>query len=409
MSFLSDLFEGQFSNLGKDLVDAPSSFVNHPTEILETGAAALGLAAPFVLPEIGAGLGIGGSIDAAAGGGLAADLGIGDIGAAAAADSAGLAGADVAGSTAADFGFLGGAGDIGASAALGGGADVLSAGGDSALGFSGDTALSGSDSGLSTFLADPSGAGAGGDTGATQFGAADPLASPAASSGAGAAPAAAGPTATPAGFANTDAELAGATTGTAPAATAVTPTAATGGGGVTGALGSALSSPWTKLALGAAPLALALGMGQQQLPSSAQALQGQATALQQQGLTDLSQARAGVLNAGQTAVIGQVKTDLTNQWRQTLFNQGVQDPTKDARWPPIEAAIDSQVTQQTAQLIQQNITNALAETGQASAALTSIANMQFQADQNFTNSLINATKSLGLAAGSGQTITLKAA
>jgi hypothetical protein len=399
MSFLTDLFSGNFGNLGEDITNAPHSLVTHPDELIETGAAVAGIAAPFLLPEIGAGLGIGGSIDAAAGGGLAADLGIGDIGAAAAADSAGLAGADVAGSTAADFGFLGG-----------GGADVLAAGGDTALGFSGDTALSGGDSGLSTFLADPSGAGAGGDTAASQFGAADPLASPAASSsGAGAAPAAAGPSATPAGFANTDAELAGATTGTAPAATAAAPAAATGGGGITGALGSTLSSPWTKLALGAAPLALALGMGQQQLPSSAQALQGQATALQQQGLTDLSQARAGVLNAGQTAVIGQVRTDLTNQWRQTLFNQGVQDPSKDARWPQIEAAIDSQVTQQTAQLIQQNITNALAETGQASAALTSIANMQFQADQNFTNSLINATKSLGLAAGSGQTITLKAA
>jgi len=382
-------FEGNFGNLGTDLSHAPSSFLAHPQEQLEVGLGAAALAAPFILPEIGAGLGIGGSIDAAAGGGLAADLGIGDIGAAASAD--------VLGSTAADFGFLGG-----------GGADVLAAGGESALGFGADTALTG-DTGLSSFLADPS-LGADGGIGADVTGdpAVSQFASPAASSGAGEAPAAAGPSATPAGFANTDAELAGATTGTAPAATAA-PAAATGGGGVTGALGSALSSPWTKLALGAAPLALALGMGQQQLPTSAQQLQGQATALSQQGQVDLASARAGNLNAGQTAVIGSVKQDLTNQWRQTLFNQGVQDPSKDARWPQIEAAIDAEVTKQTAQLIQQNITNALAETGQASAALTSIANMQFQADQNFTNSLINATKSLGFAAGSGQTITLKAA
>jgi len=394
MSFLTDLFEGNFGNLGTDLSNAPSSFLAHPQEQLEVGLGAAAIAAPFLLPEIGAGLGIGGTIDAAAGGGLAADLGIGDIGAAASAD--------VLGSTAADFGFLGG-----------GGADVLAAGGESALGFGADTALTG-DTGLSSFLADPSlGAdGAAFNTTGPGIGAdvtGDPAVSQFASPGAGEAPAAAGPSATPAGFASTDAELAGATTGTAPAATAAAPAAATGGGGITGALSSTLSSPWTKLALGAAPLALALGMGQQQLPTSAQQLQGQATALSQQGQADLASARAGNLNAGQTAVIGQVRTDLTNQWRQTLFNQGVQDPTKDARWPQIEAAIDSQVTQQTAQLIQQNITNALAETGQASAALTSIANMQFQADQNFTNSLINATKSLGLAAGGGQTITLKAA
>jgi hypothetical protein len=394
MSFLSDLLEGNFGNLGTDLSHAPSSFAAHPQEQLEVGLGAAALAAPFLLPEIGAGLGIGGSIDAAAGGGLAADLGIGDIGAAASAD--------VLGSTAADFGFLGA-----------GGADVLAAGGESALGFGADTALTG-DTWLSSFLADPSlGAdGAAFSTTGPGIGAdvtGDPAVSQFALPGAGEVPAAAGPSATPAGFASTDAELAGATTGTAPAATAAAPAAATGGGGVTGALSSTLSSPWIKLALGAAPLALALGMGQQQLPTSAQQLQGQATALSQQGQADLASARAGNLNAGQTAVIGQVRTDLTNQWRQTLFNQGVQDPTKDARWPQIEAAIDSQVTQQTAQLIQQNITNALAETGQASAALTSIANMQFQADANFTNSLINATKSLGFAAGGGQTITLKAA
>ena len=404
MSFLSDFFSGDFGNLGNDLAHAPSSFAAHPQEQIEAGLAATAIAAPFVLPEIGAGLGIGAGIDAAAGGGLAADLGIGDIGAATGAAELGTAGADVAGSTAADFGFLGGAG-----------ADVLAGGGEGALGFGADTALSGGDTGLSSFLADPSGAGTfgagapdltsttGGITG-TDAG----FASPAASGDVGVAPTGAGASATPGGFASTDAELAGATTGTAPAATLAAPSAA-GGGGVTGALGSALSSPWTKLALGAAPLALALGMGQQQLPSSAQQLQGQAAALSQQGQTDLAQARAGKVNAGQTAVLAQTRNDLTNAWRQTLFNQGVQDPTKDARWPQIVADIDSKVTAQTAQMLQQNITNALAETGQASAALTSIANMQFQADANFTNSLINATKSLGLAAGGGQTITLKAA
>jgi len=214
-------------------------------------------------------------------------------------------------------------------------------------------------------------------------------------------------------FASTDAELTGGITGVPSAPSDLTPLSAAGTGkdaatSLTSTLGSTLSSPWTKLALGAAPLALTLGMGEQQLPAGAQQLQQQALALQQQGLAGLADAQAGKLNAGQTAVLAQFKQNATNQWLQTLYNQGVQDPTKDARWPQIQAQIDMQVTQQTAQLIQQNITNALAETGQASTALTAIAQMQMQADQNFTNALIGATKALGTAVGgsSGRTITI---
>ena len=392
MSFFSDLIEGNWGSLGTDITHAASSFAAHPQEQLEVGLGAAAIAAPFILPEIGAGLGFGGAVDAAAGGGLAADLGIGDIGAAASAD--------VLGSTAADFGFLGG-----------GGADVLAAGGDTALGFGADTALTG-DTGLSSFLADPS-LGADATTTASFT---DPTAAAAGSGDVGFTSSPAGTAATPtaatpnsAFSALTQGSGIGGDVTNSPEIAQYADNPSFGVPTLTDKLGGALNSPWTRLAVGAAPLALALGMGQQQLPTSAQQLQGQATALSQQGQADLASARAGNLNAGQTAVIGQTRNDLTNAWRQTLFNQGVQDPTKDARWPQILNDIDSKVTAQTAQLIQQNITNALAETGQASAALTSIANMQFQADQNFTNSLINATKSLGLAAGSGQTITLKAA
>src|SRR5215469_6165927 len=44
MSFFSDLFEGNFGNLGTDIVDAPSSLINHPDELAETlgGAALIG-------------------------------------------------------------------------------------------------------------------------------------------------------------------------------------------------------------------------------------------------------------------------------------------------------------------------------------------------------------------------------
>jgi hypothetical protein len=397
MSFFSDLFRGNFSNLGNDITHAPSSLVNHPDQLAEVlGGAALLTGGLAFAPEIGAAIG-GGALaaDAGAAGAAAADSAL--IGDAALTADAALAGdaAAIGGDTALAFApdlvapafDIAGPGlgaDVLASSELApylsGGGDVLAAGADTAAGSEAAT--------TANAVLDSEVAGGG--------------VAPAS----GTVPAGGGASATPPGFAPTDAELSGATTGTAPATT--TGGAATTGGGITDKLGNLLSNPWTKLGLAATPLALTLAMGETQLPSSARQLQGQATALQQQGLTDLSNARNGVLNSGQTAVLGQMRTDLQNQWRQTLFNQGVQDPTKDARWPQIEAQIDAQVTQQTATLIQQNITNALAETGQASTALTSIANMQFQADQNFTNALVNATKSLGLAAGlSSGGVTIK--
>lgn len=378
MSFFSDLFEGHFDNLGRDLTDAPSSFANHPSEMIDVGLGAAALAAPFAIPELGAALGLGEGASLGADAALATDA-----------------------SLAADAGVT--------DAALTGGADALAVAPDAAGGALGESASlflpdaaspAAFDSGVAgfnpvgeTFVSPTEGALPAGATVSDV---------PAAAEAAGAVPGGGVSTPTPAGFANTDAELAGAATGVAP------PAAAPAAPSLTSQLGGVLSSPWTKLAMGAAPLALTLGMGQPQLPSSARALQGQATQLSQQGMADLAAARAGTLNAGQTATIGAMQRDLTNSWRQALFNQGVQDPTKDARWPQIQGVIDAKVTEQTATMIQQNITNALAETGQAASALTAIANMQFQSDAIFTNALINATKALGLAAGmrSQQTIAV---
>ncbi len=396
MSVLTDFFEGNWSNLGTDFSHAPSSFLAHPQEQLELGLGLGAIAAPFVLPEIGAALGgaeLAGGLgaDAAfAGAELAPGVGIGfdAAGGLIGGDALALGGADLAG------GALSFAPELGADAlsfapsafditGAGLGSDVLSAPGIANF----DTFGAGA--------ADISGTSAG-ITGADAG-----FAAPSASSGAGVAPTGAGATTGTAAPSFTQGEEWAGLTGAGP-------NAAGGGGGIVNTLGG-----WGnigKWALAGAPLALALGMGPAQLPSSAQQLQGQATALSQQGQADLASARAGNLNAGQTAVLGQMKQDLTNKWRQALFDQGVQDPTKDTRWPQIEAVIDSQVTQQTATMIQQNMTNALAETGQASAALNSIAQMQLSSDQQFTNNLINATKSLGLAAGlsSGAKITIGA-
>jgi hypothetical protein len=351
------------------------------------------------LPELGAAIGLGGAAEGAADLGAAnAAFGTFDEGLFA-ANAADVAGAGALGADAAI-----GAADLGAADAAFGAFDpglfaentasgALSPFGADVLSQGNDVLALGADSG--DFAAGPADLGPGPgptDTGPDEGivpSAAQPA--PVASTAIGAPTA---PSSTPAGFAATDAELSGGITGaggTAP------------GGGVGGTISSLVQGAggWGNIAkwgLAGAPLALTLARGEAGLPSSAQQLQGQAGVLSQAGLTDLSNARAGILNAGQTAVLGQMRADLTNQWRQTLYNQGVKDITKDARWPQIEAVIDSQVTQQTATMIQQNITNALAETGQASQALIAIANMQMQADTAFTNNLVNATKSLGLMA-----------
>jgi hypothetical protein len=321
------------------------------------------LAADLGIADIGTGLGAADlGLTAAEGGGLAADLGLADIGTSLGGELAGIA-PDT-------LDFFGGGANF-ADSFLPGSSELTSLTSDSGFNIPGETFDTGAELPASATISDVPGA---------------------APSGAGAAPAGGGATSTPAGFASTDAELSGGITGAG--------TPATSGGGfsslVQGAGGWGNIAKW---GLAGAPLALTLAMGQGGLPSGAAALQQQAAALSASGQTDLAAARAGKLNAGQTAVIAQSRQNLENQWRQTLYNQGVTDVSKDARWPQIEATIDAQVTAQTAQLIQQNMTNALAETGQAASALTSIAQMQLSQDQNFTNNLIGATKTLGLAAG----------
>lgn len=85
ISFLTDIFHGDFGNLGNDLAHAPESLAKHPSELYETigGAAAIatGGLALGALPELGAAGGaaglFGGGADAAAGagGGFAGLLG----------------------------------------------------------------------------------------------------------------------------------------------------------------------------------------------------------------------------------------------------------------------------------------------------------------------------------------------
>jgi hypothetical protein len=380
MSFFSDLFEGNFGNLGTDLEHAPSSFINHPQEIAEVGGGALaaltlGASLPETAGLFGAGelAGLGGLAE---GGTEAAAIGGADLGA---ADSLfGTFDAGLFGANAADVAAGGVGADLAAGAELGGlGGDVAGGVGSGLeAGQPGEVGGGFADAGAGDNV--PAAGGGLQPPGGTAQAAGSALQPPGGVAG-GTAPSVSG-----------NEEWAGLT---APGATTAP---AAGGSGIVQQLGG-----WGnigKWALAGAPLALTLGMGEAKLPGAAQQLQGQAANLSAQGQADLASAKAGVLNQGQTAALGQMHNDLLNQWRQTLFNQGVTDLSKDARYPQILADVDAKVTAQTQTMIQQNITNALTETGQAAAALNNVAQMQMNADQAFTNNLVSATKSLGLMA-----------
>jgi hypothetical protein len=416
MSLLSDLLEGHTSNLATDITHAPSSFIQDLPSEAPYLAGAAALAAPFVLPELIPALAGG---DLLAGGGAAAgtDLAAGGLDAATAAfgpfDPAAFAAES--GDVAAGVGTAEtAAGTLDPTAALFAGGDPAAALVDPTAALAADPAAFAADpAALALGGGDPAafaptevlGGGGGGvgdiftgsdafapgtfDTGLPQD--ASALSAPSIDTSQLAA------TTVPEGAAP-----ASESTGIANLAETSIPASATSGaaaGGASSSLVPGVSNfQLAALGLGAAPLALTLAKGQPQLPTSAQALQGQANALSVQGQQDLAAARAGVLNAGQTAQIAVMKQNLTNQWLQTLKSQGVMDPTKDSRWPEIAAQIDQQTTAATAQMLQQNMQTALAETGQAAGALTSIAQMQVSQDQAFTNNLVNATKSLATVA-----------
>lgn len=89
MSFLSDVFHGNFSNLGNDLAPSNvfSDFGSDATKALSNPLVDAGIAAsialPFIAPEIGAGLGLAGATATGAADAAAPALGFaGDVGAA---------------------------------------------------------------------------------------------------------------------------------------------------------------------------------------------------------------------------------------------------------------------------------------------------------------------------------------
>jgi hypothetical protein len=437
MSLLTDLFEGNTGNLVHDITGAPASFARDiKTDLPETlGAAAL-VAAPFLLPELlPAAAGAGGELFGGAGA-AAADLSAADaafgafdpaVFAAESSDvAAGLGSAETVAGTVdpllADSSLaldtsLGAvdpiAGAVDSAAIDPALADVIQtdiAAGDPLLGFSATTDIPGGVSDTSSIFT---------DSGAFDPSTFDPGVPPQDTLALNATDTTA---ATPPATTATDAAASVGKETAALDSLATTPinslpgAAAAGSSGLFGqggVLGTGLTGMQTgMLALGAAPLALTLGMGQPSLPAAAQASQAQANQLSQMGLQGVQQANAGIVNPGQAAQLASDRADLTNQWLQTLKNQGVQDPTKDSRWPQIQQLIDQKITAETGTMLQQNLQTALAETGQAASSLNAVASMQMQSDQAFTNNLIGATKSLGtvaaLSAGARPTVQLAA-
>jgi hypothetical protein len=172
--------------------------------------------------------------------------------------------------------------------------------------------------------------------------------------------------------------------------------AASGGGGF----------DWMKaatLGIGAAPLALTLAKGESPLPPQAGQLASANAGLQNFANTALTNVTNNTTNPAQSAQLSADRQGLVNQWRQALFNQGVQNPEADSRWPQIMAQIDQQIAQETQSFIQTNLQAALSASGQASTNLTNLANMQIAQDTSFTNAISNASRALGgVAALSGR-------
>ncbi len=155
------------------------------------------------------------------------------------------------------------------------------------------------------------------------------------------------------------------------------------------------------LGLGAAPLAATLIKGESPLPPQAAQLSANNANIQATANSYLAGVQNNTPTPPQAAALATMQQQLTNQWAQTLFNQGVTNPQSDTRWPQIQAQIDQQVTAAAQSMIQTNLQAALGLSGQASGNLIALANMQIQQDTAFQNSITEATKALGTVAALG--------
>jgi hypothetical protein len=343
------------------------------------GLAEAGLAAGGVGSEVAGALGEG----AALGGGLGSALGVGaEVGGAASL----LGGAEVgaaagelgagAGELAADLGGLGGAG----SPAAGIGLDALS-GVDPALGEASSLGTGGSMDTLQS---------------ADTLGIEDPEKAQAIKRGASAiasADSSAGDTAVPGrnlagggggGGANDNSVFGGSGK---PAA---------GGGGMFGGL---TGTDALKYGVPLAGLAFTALRGEQALPPQTRGIMDLAGAEGSMAKTFLQAGEAGQITPAQAAQIAIYKQNAINQLRQQFANAG-RTPDSDSAYLQGVQQIEQQAVAMQQQFIDSLIKNGMAAAGGATAALTSVANMQIQEDKNFQTAIGDAMKAVGTVYGS---------
>ena len=104
------------------------------------------------------------------------------------------------------------------------------------------------------------------------------------------------------------------------------------------------------------------------------------------------------ITAPQTAEIETWKQQQKNQLYQMYAKNGL-DPNKSSDYLQGVQQIEQQAIGMQQQFIDQLIKTGLGETGQATSALQSAAQMQLQEDKDFQQSLQSAIQSFGLVAG----------
>lgn len=361
MSFLSDLVEGNTSNLGTDLSHAGSSLMSHPDELAETigGAAAL------------------------ATGGLALGADAGLFGAGAGADAAIGGGVDTGGLFSGIFG------------------DTAGASGGGALGFTGDAAAAANP------LGDLSAVGLGGTPTAASGTAIDAAGNTI--GGLGGAGGAGG--ATPAGFASTDAELTGATTGVGGAAGA-TPGAASGGGssflsGITNSIMNPTLSGVGKVA-GVAAAGAGLGFdllkGNPTDPNQ-KMLQAQAGQLSAQGQQLESYLKNGTLPP---ALQAQLKQATAAEKARIVSGYAARgqptDPNQNSALAQELNAVDTNAIAAMADAQIQLLNTGIKETGMSTEIYNILTKLDMQNNQQLMQAISSFAAALG--GGGGQTVRL---
>ena len=136
------------------------------------------------------------------------------------------------------------------------------------------------------------------------------------------------------------------------------------------------------------------------MPQQSQQVQNIATPVNAAGQQLLQSAVSNTPMPGQQAQLNSDRQGMVNALAQSIYNQtGASDVTKDPRWAQSVALIDQQIAQEQQTFITANLNSALAATGQASGALTNLAQQQIALDTSYQQAIANAGRSLGGVAG----------